>query len=366
MKNIKRRFYLLLLVTTLILGSPVLSASAQEPTVTMVQNCSDWGSNGWCHTSADMHISMPGGTVTCWPLACDVWAGNGIWTVNYTATDNTTGLSTSGSVDLKVDTLPPWANIQVPSSTGSNGWFKTTPVVIPFNAYDYFSGLNTVRASPDGGITWQTWTQSSFTLLSNGTYLTPGLSLSADGQYVIPYAVDDVSGWSRSYTGVSVKIDSTPPVITPSISGTLGSNGWYISSVNVIASGSDATSGLASPGVTVWSGGAWQSSALLTLDGVYPLNFRATDNAGNLAMVTRTVSVDTNPPTINYTVSGTSGSNGWYVSQAVVSATASDFGSGVGTILISDNGGSGKSSPITLDDGIHNLTITATDKAGNS
>jgi len=69
-----------------------------------------------------------------------VWAGNGIWTVNYTATDNTTGLSTSGSVDLKVDTLPPWANIQVPSSTGSNGWFKTTPVVIPFNAYDYFQG----------------------------------------------------------------------------------------------------------------------------------------------------------------------------------------------------------------------------------
>ncbi|HEY9706905.1 MAG TPA: hypothetical protein V6D48_01740, partial [Oculatellaceae cyanobacterium] len=212
-------------MTTLIFGSPVLPASAQEPTVTIVQNCTDWGSNGWCHTSADMHISMPGGTVTCWPLACDVWAGNGIWAVNYTATDNTTGLSTSGSVDLKVDTLPPWANIQVPGPTGSNGWFKTTPVVIPFNAYDYFSGLNTVRASPDGGTTWQTWTQSSFTLLGNGTYLTPGLSLSADGQYVIPYAVDDVSGWSRSYPGVSVKIDTTPPVITPSISGTLGSNG---------------------------------------------------------------------------------------------------------------------------------------------
>jgi hypothetical protein len=144
-----RRSYLLLLVI-LIFGFPVLSASAQEPAVTIVQNCSDWGSNNWCHTSADMHISMPGGIVACSLLSCDVWESDGIWTVNYAATDNATGLSTSGSMDLKVDTLAPWAHLQVPTPTGSNGWFRTTPVVIPVNAYDFTSGLNVVRASPRG------------------------------------------------------------------------------------------------------------------------------------------------------------------------------------------------------------------------
>jgi hypothetical protein len=264
-----------------------------------------------------------------------------------------------------VDTLPPWANLLVSSPTGSNGWFNTSPVVIPINTYDFFSGLNTVRASTDGGATWQTWTQSNLSLLPNGSYLAPGLSLSSDGEYVLPYGADDVAGNSRYYPGISVKIDATPPLITPSMSGTLGSNGWYLSNVDVIASGSDVTSGLASSALST-NGGTWQPSTTLTSDGVYTLNFRAMDNAGNLAAMIRAVSIDKVPPTINYTVSGTPGANGWYVSQAIVSATALDMTSGVSTLLISDNGGAGQAGPVTLSEGTHNLTIMAIDKAGNS
>lgn len=359
-----KKYHLLLLFALLVSWSPVLSASAQAPIVTIAQNCALWGNNGWCLTSSEIHISMPGGTVVCSPYACDVYAGNGVQTIYYTATDTATGLSTSGSVDLKVDTLPPWANLLVPSPTGSNGWFKTSPVVIPVNTYDFFSGLNTVWASPDGGTTWQTWTQSSLSLLPNGSYLAPGLSLSSDGQYVIPYRADDLAGNSRSYPGISIKIDATPPAITPSVSGTLGSNGWYISNVDVTASGSDVTSGLASSTLSI-NGGIWQSSALLTSDGVYTLDFMATDNAGNTASTTRVVSIDKIPPTVNYTISGAPGANGWHVSQAMVSATAFDSTSGVNTLMISDNGGAGQASPVTLGDGTHNLIITATDKAGN-
>jgi hypothetical protein len=51
--------------------------------------------------------------------------------------------------------------------------------------------------------------------------------------------------------------------------------------------------------------------------------------------------------------------------SAVVSATATIL-PGVNTLMISDNGGPGKPSPVTLNNGIHAITITATDQAGSS
>jgi len=124
-------------------------------------------------------------------------------------------------------------------------------------------------------------------------------------------------------------------------------------------------SGLASAQISV-NGGAWQSSASFTADGAYSISLRAVDNAGNTTTVVRTVSIDKTAPAVNFSVSGTSGASGWFVSQATVSANATDATSGVNAILISDNGGAGQASPVTLGDGVHNLTITAIDNAGNS
>ncbi|NOY98659.1 MAG: hypothetical protein GXP40_05580, partial [Chloroflexi bacterium] len=163
--------------------------------------------------------------------------------------------------------------------------------------------------------------------------------------------------------------DSTPPQIDGTLSGTTGTNGWFVSQVEVSATAADAMSGLAAFEVSVDSG-AWTAYAapLTFSDGGHTVQFRATDNAGNVSEITQGVDVDTIPPAIDLSVNGTSGANGWFVSAVEVSASGSDSGSGLAALEYALDSGAwtAYTSPLTFSDGGHDYRFRAVDAAGNS
>ena len=254
----------------------------RPPTITASLSCSQFGNNGWCTGTSTLNLTASdpqgytltiSGNIGGTPFTCSqgnncsrtLPEGNG--TISYKVTASQSGLTNNGSTTWKRDVTFPTANLIIPVPTGSNGWFKTLPVTISISGADSLSGLAKARLSLDPNANRATWPSS--------------ISLTSDGIYTVYYGADDVAGNQIDYSPRLIYIDTTPPAVSSSVSGTVGANGWY-------------------------------------------------------------------------------------VSQVVVSAIATDTTSGVNTVLISNNGGVGSPSPVTLDDGIHNLTITATDKAGNS
>ena len=176
-----------------------------------------------------------------------------------------------------------------------------------------------------------------------------------------------ISSWGDSSAKgtFTQKVDTVSPNVGLDVSGSNGENGWYVSQTTVTATGTDSTSGLFETLLSV-DNGAWQSSAAL-YDGVYDVAVRAVDNAGNVSNSSTIILVDTTTPALNVSLNGTTGNNGWYISNVKASVMASDATSGIALLEFSADGGVYQSyiSPISFSDGHHTYQFRATDKAGN-
>ena len=75
--------------------------------------------------------------------------------------------------------------------------------------------------------------------LPAGLSLSPEGSLSgtptAEGDFSFSITAQDDNGFAaeQPYT-LHISGDTTPPVITPTVTGTLGKNGWYVSNVEIV------------------------------------------------------------------------------------------------------------------------------------
>lgn len=176
-----------------------------------------------------------------------------------------------------------------------------------------------------------------------------------------------LSSWGDSSTmGTSfARVDTVPPDVGVDILGTSGTNNWYISPTSVTAVGSDVTSGLASVLLSTDSL-TWQPSITLN-EGIHTVAVYAVDNAGNDVHTSAIFAVDTTTPAIAVSVNGTLGKNGWYRSGIQVSATPTDFPSGIATFEAAVDGAAYQqyTAPITFQDGQHTIRFKAVDHAGN-
>jgi hypothetical protein len=183
-----------------------------------------------------------------------------------------------------------------------------------------------------------------------------------------------LSSWGDSSTmgTFTAKVDSQLPNITGAFTGTLGSNGWYLSPVSFNGNAFDITSGLASFTCSL-DGGALGScsSIVVNNEGLHTLVLTARDNAGNARTLTQNTSVDTQNPVLSAALNGTLGSNSWYTS-AKLNASASDTmpGSGLSSFEYNlDNGGwivFPTSGVLNLPDGKHSADTRAMDNAGRT
>ncbi len=165
---------------------------------------------------------------------------------------------------------------------------------------------------------------------------------------------------------VGYKFDATAPTLSPVVTGTAGSNGWYTTTVSVATGATDATSGVATSQIRLLSG-TWQDSLDILMEGTHTVEMSALDNAGNEATQQAQIMVDTVPPVQEIGITaGTKGSASYYVSDVTVTATSGDATSGVASVVYRvDGGGWQAGTTVTVSaDGTHTVDFLTTDTAG--
>jgi hypothetical protein len=186
-----------------------------------------------------------------------------------------------------------------------------------------------------------------------------------EGEGKAVFTATSASGRTAS-GNLSWKYDASAPDAVVQVNGLAGTNGWYVSAVNVSGIGKDAVSGVESVEVRV-NGGAWLPIATLT-DGVYQVQARVVDRAGwEILSDIQTVRVDTAAPGLSITPSGTQGGGGYFRSAVTVSLNGTDAGSELALVEVRLDGQDWvQAGSLTIAaDGEHELEGRVTDHAGN-
>jgi hypothetical protein len=248
-------------------------------------------------------------------------------TVTGTATDDADNQSGTQVGPIKIDKTNPTLTGAATSSPNSSGWYNHD-VVIHWTPSDGLSGIDPATVPADSTITGE------------GSNLGAGES------------VQDQAGNVGTGSVSGIKIDRTPPMISASASGLMGSNGWYVGPVTVHFTCSDGLSDIAScPADVVLSGdGAGQSAS-----------GTAVDNAGNTANTSvNGINIDQTAPSITGSRTPSANANGWNNSPVTVSFSCADATSGIAAA-------GGCSGPTTLsNEGAgQSMNGSAVDNAGN-
>ncbi len=245
-------------------------------------------------------------------------------------------------------------------SPGGGGWYIAGPVTVSASGSDATSGISSVEVSVGDG-DWSTSAQ-----------------VTGDGLHVVDLRAQDNAG-NITYSTATGGIDGTAPALTTSTSGTVGQAGWFTGKpVIVDAVASDPLSGVAQIEYSL-SGGAWVGGASVevTGEGISTVTFRARDIAGNEAVGTATIKVDTLEPSSRFT-SPADGSESWVSGEFTIVGTSSDDTSGVSLVELSLDGGSNWRdlnlqgdewsyvwNTLSVPDGVYIVLARAKDNAGN-
>ena len=171
--------------------------------------------------------------------------------------------------------------------------------------------------------------------IPSGTHLLSAVAIDGTGNESAPSATQSIDS----------TVDLTPPVTTVSLSGSGGSGNRFSSAVGVSFTASDDSSGVNGIEYSL-NLGAWQAYTggqfQVSQAGDFSLRFRATDTAGNIEDVQSThFTIDLTAPATTATVTGPTGSNGWFRGAVTVELTATDAGGGpVASSWFSTDGGS--------------------------
>jgi len=169
-------------------------------------------------------------------------------------------------------------------------------------------------------------------------------------------------------------LDNQPPAISHILNCTQnGSNGWCIGNLSLDLTASDpqgsqvVISGDVNGTAFVCPTGNTTCSVPLP-EGAGSTNYKVdASSTGLFATGATNYLLDSSTPQLNGSVSGVVGTNNWYKSNVTLSVVSSDLISGIMSATVSVDGGAptAYSTPIVLTDGIHTVTLLATDNAGH-
>ncbi|MEV2241463.1 ThuA domain-containing protein [Micromonospora sp. NPDC049891] len=244
------------------------------------------------------------------------------------------------------------------SGTPVEGWL-TGPATVTLTAADNDGGSGVARTEYqlDDATTW--------------TAYTAPVQVTGDGEHELRFRSVDEAGNVEETKTVTVRIDATAPVSTATFA-PANDEGWHDGTIPVVLTSTDAGSGVK---LLEWSldGGDWTpytEPVQISGDGDHELLYRATDTAGNAeTLKSAVVRIDGTKPTL--LVSGIADGQLYGDSQDVrVSWQAVDPTSGIASVVGQLDNRPYVSGTLQamyeLPLGLHELTVTATDKAGNA
>jgi cytochrome c len=243
------------------------------------------------------------------------------------------------------------------AGTPTGGWYNgATTVTLTATDNASGSGVASTEYQLDAGTTWTAYSEP--------------ILVSGDGVHQVRFRSTDQAGNAEGAKTVDLKIDATAPVTSASFA-PANDDGWHAGTIPVTLSAADEGAGVSK---LEWSldGGPWTAyteAVGVTGDGQHELLYRATDAVGNVETLKSAVlKIDGTKPTV--LVSGLADGQLYGDSQDVrVSWQAVDPTSGLKAVIGTLDGQSYANDTLqalyTLPLGLHELTVTATDKAGN-
>jgi hypothetical protein len=316
-----------------------------------------------------VEYQVDGGTYTTYSAPFNVTAV-GAHTVKYRATDVAGNTSPEGTKTFNVvaggggDTTAPTVSGSVAGAQDGDGSYLGSATV-------------TVTAADEQGGSGLASVEYQINDTGWNPYTAP-VQVTNPGQYVVLLRATDSAGnvgnGQVSFTVVEAPSDTTPPTVTAEVSGTQDGDGDYQDVATVTLSATDTGSGVKSVEYKLDDGAwtAYTAAVSVNTPGDHMVSYRATDNANNVSdegMVMFTVvQQDTDAPTVTGEVIGSQDENGAYVGSAMVKVTATDAGSGVGSVEYQLDGGAWTAYTDAVQVsavGDHTVTFRATDNAGN-
>ncbi|MBA3074631.1 MAG: hypothetical protein FP831_13600 [Anaerolineae bacterium] len=284
---------------------------------------------------ASAGIRVNGGSLLTLPTTVNFTEGP--VSITGTLEDNAGNVGTLQSYSFNVDFTEPVGTINVDKTPNSANWFNQ-PVTISATGTDNLSGFDYTEFN---------FTDPDDNALGHGTLPT---TINDAGVYNAGFDVHDVAGNIQNLNA-TYNLDTTPPTLSPTLSGTLGNNGWYTSSsVKVNFNATDNLSGVDQylP----------ENPFIVSGEGGNSKNVQVVDLAGNESeVVVVNIKIDSERPTMAPTIQGTVGKNGYYVSNVVVRGHADDETSGVYIDPMIT---------YSADGNYDNISLTAEDYAGNT
>ena len=252
-------------------------------------------------------------------------------------------------------------------------WKKIVPFAVTATAYDNTGVVSVTLWSrySGNGTAWTEWAVYGIDEMAPWSWSFTG----SDGYYQFySIAVDDYGNVEEapSIADASTGIDTTKPVTTIGLTGTMGGDNWYTSTVTVALSAIDTLSGVESTWYQIDSGYWSLYTALFTVsgDGMHTVRYYSFDRAGNREDTkSETVKIDTKAPVTKHEFAGIIGSQGWYVTNVTVTLSATDAMSGVNHTRYNLNTGGWMvyaGSFVVTENGNYTLQYFSVDLAGNT
>jgi hypothetical protein len=295
------------------------------------------GKNGWytSDVSVTWAVSDPETSFTSNGCSATL-ASNSAGTTFTCSATNAVGLTSTRSITIKRDDVAPTIAVDVAGTKGKDDWYISDVTVDWTPASAGLSGLGVLSGCDDFAVT-------------------------TDGTFSYECAAESGAG-VKTTRSVAFKRDASAPVISAALSGTKGKNDWYTTDVGV-----DWTATPSGPsGLGILSG---CSDFTVNSDGTFSYDCVAESGAGVSATRNVAFKRDASVPSVSVSVTGTKGTEDWYVSNvgvtwSVAAAGPSGLGSTTGCVntTVSTDGNFSFSCAVESGAGVSSTTVTASGK----
>jgi PKD repeat protein len=218
---------------------------------------------------------------------------DGVHSVEYRSMDLAGNVEEMKFLTVKIDKTKPVTKAEAGPDRpdGTNLWY-TKDVILSLSALDETSGIEKIEYRINDG-EWMVYEKS--------------ILINTNGIYTIEYRSIDQAGNVEDRKTVTMKVDKSAPTTTSKVmqGEPNGVNGWYTKDLTVELAATDSESGVATTEYRI-DGNEWvvyQTPLQFTEDGIYLIEYRSTDQAGNTESIQSiTVKIDKSLPDVKLTL----------------------------------------------------------------